>query len=565
MALDGLPATNGRVDHVSGRRIRARVAIGVAALAITLFAVPGGASAATLDDVLDDVKDTVNGLLDEGSGPEPGSPGSATASPTPQAGTPPDYTPPAHGSNQHAQGTGATVDLTPSDDLPLPYEPGGGSEEVVLGASRGSFDGDEYHGHVTILSLLGNELIQGADTDEGQTSTGPLGDINALLNDICTSTGLCLSVLAVSSETTGSGSTNSFSVADANLNPGGGLPVLDLGAVESTGEISQAGGCRTADASSSVVNANVIGVTAQVIDSSSQSRACNDGSQSQVNGSSVIGLGGMGVPLPQPGCADGTPNTVFSIPLLLDVVCNANDSNGVQLRPPYGVREGLTAFVLAPLLKATTAASESRARAPGGGDDDDADGDGIPDDEDQCPNRPGPASNDGCPAGDDDDRDGDGVPDSEDECPTVPGPASNDGCPIDTDGDGIPDDEDACPTVPGPASNDGCPIDTDGDGIPDDEDACPTVPGPASNDGCPIDTDGDGIPDDEDACPTVPGPASNDGCPFGGGPSGEGPDNLAFTGSDLLTLALIGFGVGGGGLALMALADRRRRPGAVSG
>jgi hypothetical protein len=541
MALEGLPAMNGRVGEVLGRKIRARVATGVAALAITIFVVPAGASAANLDDVLDDVKDTVNGLLDEGSGGgEPGSAGSAPASPTPQAGTPPDYTPPAHGSNQHAQGTGATVDLTPSDELPLPYEPGGGSEEVVLGGSRGSFDGEEYHGHVTILSLLGTELIQGADTDEGQTSAGPLGDVNALLNDICTSTGLCLAVLAVSSDTTGSGSTNSFSVADANLNPGGGLPVLDLGAVESTGEISQAGGCRTADASSSVVNANVIGITAQVIDSSSQSRACNDGSQYQTNDSSVIGLGGVGVPLPQPGCADGTPNTVFSIPLLLDVVCNANDSNGVQLRPPYGVREGLTAFVLAPLIKATTAASESRARAPGGGDGDgDSDGDGVPNDQDECPNRPGPASNDGCPAGGDDDRDGDGVPDSEDECPSVPGPPSNDGCPIDTDGDGIPDDEDACPTVPGPASNDGCPLG--------------------------IDTDGDGIPDDEDACPTVPGPASNDGCPFGGGPSGDGPDNLAFTGSDLLTLALIGFGVGGGGLALMALADRRRRPSGVSG
>jgi hypothetical protein len=102
--------------------------------------------------------------------------------------------------------------------------------------------------------------------------------------------------------------------------------------------------------------------------------------------------------------------------------------------------------------------------------------------------------------------------------------------------------------------------DRDDDGIPDDEDACPNVPGPASNDGCPFgDRDGDGIPDNEDACPDVPGPASNDGCPFGGGPSGEGPDNLAFTGANVLTMALIGFGVMGGGLALMAMADRRRR------
>jgi hypothetical protein len=86
------------------------------------------------------------------------------------------------------------------------------------------------------------------------------------------------------------------------------------------------------------------------------------------------------------------------------------------------------------------------------------------------------------------------------------------------------------------------------------------VPGPPENDGCPfgLDTDGDGIPDADDACPTVPGPASNDGCPFGG-PSGKGPDNLAFSGADVATLGLIGLAVGGSGLALMAFADWRRR------
>ena len=521
------------------RRIttRYRSVLGAIAIAIALLIAPGGASADVVDDVVDNVKDTVSGILDDGTGGG----GPAPAAPAPNAGTPPDYTPPAHGNGQHAQGTGAVVDLTPSDELPLPYEADGGSEEVVLGNSRGTYDGDEYHGHVTILSLLGTELLQGADTDEGQSSDGPLGDLNAILGELCTASGVCLAVLDVSSETAGNGSVNSFSVADANVNPGGALPVLDLGAVESSGEISQAGGCRSAEASSSVANANLLGITAQVINSSSDSRACRDGSQSQTNDSGVIGLGGTGVPVPAPGCADGTPDSVFSISPLLDIVCNADDSNGIQLRPPYGVREGLTAFVLAPLIKATTAASESHARAPrggGGGDDDDRDGDDIPDDEDACPNKPGPASNDGCPKEGDDDRDGDGVPNDEDECPTVPGPPSNDGCPIDTDGDGVPDDEDACPTVPGPASNNGCPID--------------------------LDTDGDGIPDSEDACPTVPGPASNDGCPFGG-PSGDGPDNLAFTGSDVLTLALIGFGVAGGGLALMALGDRRRRAGGILG
>jgi OmpA-OmpF porin, OOP family len=55
----------------------------------------------------------------------------------------------------------------------------------------------------------------------------------------------------------------------------------------------------------------------------------------------------------------------------------------------------------------------------------------------------------------------------------------------DRDGDGVPDDEDLCPDEPGPAALDGCP-DDDGDGIPNREDKCPKQPGPAENDGCPL-------------------------------------------------------------------------------
>lgn len=127
------------------------------------------------------------------------------------------------------------------------------------------------------------------------------------------------------------------------------------------------------------------------------------------------------------------------------------------------------------------------------------------------------------------DRDGDGVPDNEDACPDVPGPAENHGCPIvlDSDGDGIPDDVDRCPFEPedfdGFEDEDGCPDpDNDGDGIFDVDDACPNEPGVPSSDpkkhGCPVlDRDGDGIPDDEDACPDEPGIPDPDpkkhGCP----------------------------------------------------
>ncbi|HEY5676104.1 MAG TPA: OmpA family protein [Myxococcales bacterium] len=59
------------------------------------------------------------------------------------------------------------------------------------------------------------------------------------------------------------------------------------------------------------------------------------------------------------------------------------------------------------------------------------------------------------------------------------------GPPGDRDGDGVPDDQDLCPDEPGPAALDGCP-DDDGDGIPNREDKCPKEPGPPENDGCPL-------------------------------------------------------------------------------
>jgi hypothetical protein len=82
---------------------------------------------------------------------------------------------------------------------------------------------------------------------------------------------------------------------------------------------------------------------------------------------------------------------------------------------------------------------------------------------------------------------------------------------VDSDNDNIPDEEDECPNIPGPAATNGCP-DSDGDGIPDHLDDCPTVPGIVQFKGCP-DTDFDGIPDNRDVCPYEAGPASNNGCP----------------------------------------------------
>jgi outer membrane protein OmpA-like peptidoglycan-associated protein len=125
------------------------------------------------------------------------------------------------------------------------------------------------------------------------------------------------------------------------------------------------------------------------------------------------------------------------------------------------------------------------------------------------------------------DRDGDGIPDENDACPDEPGPVELIGCP-DRDGDGIADNVDKCPDVPedkdGVADEDGCPEteDRDLDGIMDNVDKCPDVPedkdGWEDEDGCPDpDNDSDGILDPADKCPLQPETVNNyeddDGCP----------------------------------------------------
>lgn len=139
----------------------------------------------------------------------------------------------------------------------------------------------------------------------------------------------------------------------------------------------------------------------------------------------------------------------------------------------------------------------------------DTDKDGVLDKDDSCIDQPGPAENDGCPWKDTDE---DGILDKDDSCPTEAGPVENQGCPWkDTDNDGVLDHNDICPETPGLQEFNGCP-DTDGDGIMDKEDRCPNEAGSLENKGCP-DTDGDSLVDVDDECPNVAGPVSNNGCP----------------------------------------------------
>jgi hypothetical protein len=345
---------------------RRRRTVGIVSMAVLALSVgiPTLASASPVNDLLHNL-----GIDNSGSG---GTAGGGTA--TPNAGTPPSYTPPLHGSDPHGQGTDAVVDLTPSSNAPLPGDPTQGDEEVIAGDSRGSQDSSgNYHGSVTLAYLLGTPIIQ-VTTNPGETKDGPLQPLQDGLDNLCSSSSgqLCLTVLGMHSSTTSNGSSNSFTGANASI---GGPNGINADVLSSSGDISSDGNCQTAHGHSRVAGAGLgapAGDTLDVAEGDSSSTACNDGTQSVNQSSSVINLAGNGIPVPATGCDNGTPNTNFvGLAPLLATVCNADDTNGSQTSSPYGVREALTAFVLAlngsALVKATTAGPESHAVAPGGG------------------------------------------------------------------------------------------------------------------------------------------------------------------------------------------------------
>ncbi|WP_158057963.1 hypothetical protein [Halorussus halophilus] len=132
----------------------------------------------------------------------------------------------------------------------------------------------------------------------------------------------------------------------------------------------------------------------------------------------------------------------------------------------------------------------------------DSDGDGTYDRNDDCPGKPGEAS-DGCSKH----SDNDGIRDYVDDCDTREG--EGDGCPTDTDGDGYNDYYDDCDNTKG--TDQGCAEHSDSDSTQDYYDDCPTEPGMGS-DGCPINDDSDDTRNYYDSCPEFPGWKSN-GCP----------------------------------------------------
>jgi hypothetical protein len=342
------------------RRRRATALAAFAAVLAMVVGVPTLASANQVDDLL-------NGLgLGNGAGGGAGS-GGGTAPSEPKAGVPPTYTPPLHGTNPHGQGTDAVVDLAPGTSNPYSSDPSQSGEEVVLGDSRGEQGTSGYHGGVTLAYLFGQPVIQ-VTTNPGESKDGPLQPLQDGLDQLCSQSNdqLCLTLLGMHSSTTSNSSTNSFEAVGAHV---GGQTGVNADVLTSNGNISDDGTCQTAHGDSSVADANVGPLTADALQGSSTSTACNSGSQSVDQQSTVVNLGGTGIPVPAAGCDNGTANTNFAaLAPLLATVCNADDSNSSQTGAPYGVREALTLFALitddTAVLKATTAGPESHAVAP---------------------------------------------------------------------------------------------------------------------------------------------------------------------------------------------------------
>jgi len=438
--------------------------------------------------------------------------------------TSPDPTrqPPLHGSNPHGQGGVAVVDLNPSAERPLGANPDGsdsGPEDVVVGRARGEQAADgSFHGHITILSLFGNEL-SGVDTKPGESKNGPLQPVQeGILDPLCTATQnqVCLSVLTANSQTTATGSRNDFAVARAQILG------LGAGAAESGGTIGQTADCQTSVGASRTANVtSSAGSVAAVANSAATSESCKKQEAKTSRASQVIGLGNVSVPLPAAGCADNTPDTVVDIPIVARLVCNADDVAGAAV-----VRDALDVFVLnvggTSLAREATASSEAVSVAPSG------------------PETTGPQCSDGV------DNDGDGVADGADPGCHSDGNAQNPASYVPSD----TDETDSPATGPsGEPEEGGKPEcsdnkDNDGDGKVDEDDpGCHSDGNP--NNASSYNPDDDNESDDGGA-----------GAPeAGAGDAGKVPDSLPFTGASIVGLALAGLLMLAGGLLLRRRED----------
>jgi hypothetical protein len=344
---------------------RRRRATAVAAFATILAMVVGVPTLASANQVTD----LLNNLgLGNGAGDGAGSSGGGSSAPTDtRAGAPPTYTPPLHGTTPHGQGTDAVVDLTPGSSNPYSGNPSDSGEELVVGDSRGEQGTSGYQGSTTLAYLFGQPILQ-VTSNPGESNDGALQPVQDALDQVCDGSGgqLCLTLLAQHSSSTSNSSTNSQEVLGAHI---GGPSGINADVLTSNGNISDDGTCQTAHGDSGVAKANVGPLTLDALEGNSDSTACGSGTQTVDQDSTVLNIGGTGLPIPTAGCDNGTANSNFT-PLspLLAAVCNADDTGGSQTGAPYGVREALTLAALisgeSSLVKVATAGPETHVVAP---------------------------------------------------------------------------------------------------------------------------------------------------------------------------------------------------------
>ena len=386
-------------------RRRGLAATCVAAVVSALLALPAAASASAVDDLLNGVSNTVHRLTGGGGSGGGGGGGSANSDPAQPKGAIA-YVPPEHGPNPHGMGTVAIGDIQQSDERPFPYDPNGGDEELVVGQSRGEQNPDgSYHGHITIASTFVTGEIIGVDTNEGESSNGPFGPINDVTcpDDGGGFTYLELCAVEANSSTDGNGSTNHFEAARVFAGIPDTLGIVDASLASSDGNISESGNCQTSHGASHLAAVDAVevpalelsgrqpqlngdsAVSARVLDSSTDSEACRGSAPTQQNQSGGVGIDTPLISLnefPSADCANGVPNTQFLAFPVAGIICNADDTNGLQDDTPYGVREALdiTVFPLIdgtldgfqrlgysvelPLIVGIVAAAESAATAP---------------------------------------------------------------------------------------------------------------------------------------------------------------------------------------------------------
>ena len=118
-------------------------------------------------------------------------------------------------------------------------------------------------------------------------------------------------------------------------------------------------------------------LTVGALQSSSDSQACNNGSQTAQGDSEVLNLDELDAldPLELFGCSSTDVDDEFSIPIVLEGVCNGDDTNGTQAEALYNTRRALGIDVLpglgslvqgaTGLLGVNGSTSESLAEAPG--------------------------------------------------------------------------------------------------------------------------------------------------------------------------------------------------------